>query len=70
LETITCFATLTSSDLFCLYWQAGLLLLLPFSFVCCFLNVHNSNYVRLITLLPDAGNNGKFVPVLPTKARK
>jgi len=39
-----------------------------FEFVDIFVNVHNSNYVKLITVLPDPCDSGKFVPVFLTKA--
>jgi hypothetical protein len=73
-ETITCFVNLT------LYFIGPFLSLstsrsstsynIFFVFADVFVNVHNSNYVKLITVLPDACDSGTFISVLSTKACK
>jgi hypothetical protein len=70
-EAITCFANLPS------YFSGYFLSLstrrssTPSNnfvvFVGVFVTVHNSNYLKLITMLTDACKNGKFLPVLSTK---
>jgi hypothetical protein len=68
-EAITCFVNLTS------YFIGSFLSVSTsrsstsssnnfFVFAYVFVTVHNSNYVKLIAVLPDACKNYKFVPVL------